>query len=110
LKFVQYDKAICIPLNFDGVDINSLYCCKIILNIKKRTRKIAESVKINGGNLDYFLKLSSWDFHRTRLSRFNSKDILTLKDFNLFCDNQGLTYRKLIELKKDRNQLAIKNY
>ena len=100
LKFIQYDKAICMPLNFDGNDIKRLFLCKIILNAKKRTRKVAERIKRKGYNLDHSLKLSSWDFHRTRLGGFDNNDVLTLNEFNLLCEKQGLTFKMLIELKK----------
>jgi Holliday junction resolvase RusA-like endonuclease len=107
LKFVQYDNAICMPLNFDGKDLNELFACKIILNVKKKRRKAAERIKKSGNNLDYHLKLSCWDFHRTRLGGFERKNILTLNEFNQLCENKGLTYSKLIELKKASLEIKL---
>ena len=100
LMFIQYDNAICMPLNIDNTDVNNLLGCKMFLHAKRKMRRQSDKVKKKGHNLDTYLKLTSWDFHRTRLGAFDKSKILSFAEFNDLCMNQGLTLKKLIELKK----------
>lgn len=107
LKFIQYDNAICMPLNIETSNMNNLFNNKIILHVKKKRRTLSKRLKQKGRNFDYYLKLSTYDFHRTRLGNFNKSKILSLDEFNELCMNQGLTFKKLIELKRVGDQQKI---
>lgn len=89
------------------MDMNNLFGYKIILHTKKKSRKLSDKVKKTGLNLDSYLKLTVWDYHRTRLGVFDKSKILSLEEFNKLCMDHGLTLKKMIEIKKASSQHVI---
>lgn len=101
LRFIQYDGAICVPINIDLDCIKSLFIAKFIIHAKTKTRKVARRIRKLGDNADRSLLCSSHDFHRTRISNFDSRNILSLKELNNMCLLKGLSYFKLIKKYRD---------
>jgi Holliday junction resolvase RusA-like endonuclease len=97
LRFIQYYKAICMPVNFDS-DINELFGIKALINTRLKSRRTADKIKAKGANVDRFLVYSEFDYHRTRLNAFSSQQILTLAEFNTHCKAAGLNFREILHI------------
>jgi len=100
LKFIQYDKAICMPLNIDYYSIKSLFTTKLLIHSKRKIRKLAKISKDSGVNVDGTLIRSEWDFHKSRLNGFDRNDILTIDEFNKICLERSLTFSELMKMIK----------
>lgn len=100
LIFIQYEGAVCTPMNVDFNSHKSMYGALAVIKARKGQRKAASEIKQLGGNADRFLVVSSYDVHRTRISGFNKSKIYTLESFKEKCKAQGFTYRALIKLLK----------
>lgn len=94
LKFIQYDKAICVPVNLDLDNIESILLAKATIRLKNFNRKTSTMFKALGANVDSYILVSEWDYHRSRLNAFNTSDILTLKKFNSLCKDKGINMNK----------------
>lgn len=92
LYFIQYDKAICMAVNMDKTKVDDLYAFKILVNARLKMRNSSGTI------IGRYLKLSAWDFHRTRLNGFNNDRIMSLDDFNKLCSNHKLSFSKLREI------------
>ena len=73
-----------------------LIVAKIIIKARLKSRKIANKIKISGGDIDRYFVCSEFDFHRTRLNRFTNSHILTLIQLNELCQTLGITFNKLL--------------
>lgn len=82
LKFIQYSNATCLPLNLDLNSKKDLLVAKIMIGSRNKLRKAASIFKMKGTNVDNYFVCSEYEFHRTRLSGFNSKSILTIQQIN----------------------------
>ena len=100
LKFIQYNAAICMPINIDASDVKSLFAAKLIIHARNKIRNSALIMKKMGANGDRYLICSDWDYHKSRLNAFDKKDILTLQELNKLCLKRGLSFKKIIELMK----------
>ena len=101
LKFIQYDGAICMPLNVDLADIKSLYTAKLIIDAKINIRSIAKEAKGEGANIDNYIVVSEWDYHKSRLNAFQKKDIIRKDEFEQLCIAEGLTTERIREMKNE---------
>jgi len=102
LKFIQYNKAICLPLNIDTAILKDLLVAKIIIKSRLRLRKAAEKIITLGSDIDRYFVCSEYDFHRTRLNGFPNKQILTLAQLNEFCENSGMTIANFLDFFRSR--------
>lgn len=100
LIFIQYEGAICTPMNVDFNSHKSMYGALAVIKARKNHRAAAKKIKSLGSNADRFLVVSSYDIHRTRLSGFDKSNIYTLKNFKNKCEAQGFTFKALIKLLK----------
>lgn len=82
LKFIQYSNATCMPINIDLNNKKDLLVAKIVLSTRNKSRKVAALLKSKGTSSGNILMLSEYEFHRTRLSGFNQKSILTIQQVN----------------------------
>ena len=82
LKFIQYSNATCLPLNLDLASKKDLLTAKVLISSRNKLRKAASVFKTKGANVDNYFVCSEYEFHRTRLSGFNSKSILTIQQIN----------------------------
>lgn len=96
LKFIQYNNAICLPLNIDTTNMKDLIVAKIIIKSRLRLRKAANKIKMLGSDIDRYFVCSEYDFHRTRLNGFPNSQILTLVQLNGLCQNLGITVTKFL--------------
>ena len=94
LYFLQTNQAIYTPLNFDINNVESLTGIKLFLEAWMSKRAAADWFKILGNNVDRFLIYSEYEFHRTRLSGFDSKIILSNAQFETLCANKGVDTSK----------------
>lgn len=109
LVFIQYSKAICVPFNVDFSCLKSMYGARSVIKSRIKQRKAAGLIKQLGSNVDRFLVQSSWDFHRTRLSGFDSAIIYTNDQFALMCKNNGLSFCSLLKLFRANRKERITN-
>ncbi|MGL1957881.1 MAG: RusA family crossover junction endodeoxyribonuclease [Colwellia sp.] len=100
LIFIQYEGAVCTPMNVDFNSHKSMYGALAVIKVRKSHRATAKKIKSLGSNADRFLVVSSYDIHRTRLSGFDKQRIYTLKSFKEKCKAQGFTFKALIKLLK----------
>jgi Holliday junction resolvase RusA-like endonuclease len=90
LYFLQTNQAIYTPLNFDINNVESLTGIKLFIEAWKLKRNAASVFKSLGTNADRFLIYSEYEFHRTRLSGFDNKIILSNNDFENLCAKKGV--------------------
>jgi hypothetical protein len=95
LKFIQYNKAICLPVNIETTSIHDLILAKILIKSRLQSRKAAKKIKLKGADVDRYFVCSEYDFHRTRLNAFPTNQIMTLEQLNLICISSGLTFKQL---------------
>ncbi|MCX8526254.1 RusA family crossover junction endodeoxyribonuclease [Chryseobacterium formosus] len=87
LFFVLYSAPMCTPIN---IDLNDKEQIKNILNLfefKSKMIDFASAFKENGANIDRYLLVSEWHFHRTRLSGFPNKMIYTIEQLEQLAKN-----------------------
>lgn len=94
LYFVQTNQGIYTPLNFDINNVESLTEIKRFLDAWNAKRNAADMFRTLGTNADRFLIYSEYEFHRTRLSGFDSKNILSNNEFETLCANKGVDTSK----------------
>ncbi|WP_338648532.1 RusA family crossover junction endodeoxyribonuclease [Flavobacterium sp. KS-LB2] len=92
LKFIQYSNATCMPLNIDLNSKKDLFVAKILIASRNKLRKAASIIKSKGTNVDKYFVCSEYEFHRTRLSGFNSKSILTTDQVNKAIKNVNIKF------------------
>ena len=100
LIFIQYEGAVCTPMNVNFNSHKSMYGALAVIKARKLHRFTAEKIKQLGSNADRYLVVSSYDIHRTRLNGFNSSKIYSLEKFKEKCVEQGFTYQALLKLRK----------
>ncbi|EGG98131.1 hypothetical protein imdm_546 [gamma proteobacterium IMCC2047] len=106
LIFIQYDGAVCTPINVDFNSHKSMFGALAVIKARKLSRFSAEKFKQLGSNVDLFLVVSSYDIHRTRLNGFNSSKIYSLEKFKEKCKEEGFTYKALLKLRKSVRESA----
>ncbi|HFQ4877829.1 TPA: RusA family crossover junction endodeoxyribonuclease, partial [Vibrio vulnificus] len=77
LYFIQYEGAVCTPMNLDLTCMKSISSALQVIEARKEQRLAAEKIKALGGNVDRMLVVSSYDIHRTRLNGFDNTRILS---------------------------------
>ena len=95
LKFIQYYGAICLPFNLSFLSIKEIIVAKVIIRARLRLRKAAEKINSLGANVDNYLIVSEYEFHRTRLNAFAPNQILTIEQLNSAAKNLGTTFKHL---------------
>lgn len=91
LYFLQTSSVIYTPLNFDLNNEDELKRIKFFIEAFKLKRTVAEKFKNELKiNLDQYLIYSEYEFHRTRLSRFNQNHIIKDAEFDAICQKQGI--------------------
>ncbi|MFU1519952.1 RusA family crossover junction endodeoxyribonuclease [Vreelandella alkaliphila] len=100
LIFIQYEGAVCTPMNVDFTSHKSIFGALSVIKARKLHRFSARKIKQLGANADRFLIVSSYDIHRTRLNGFDSSKIYSLDKFKEKCKEEGFTYRALLKLRK----------
>ncbi|NMF61983.1 hypothetical protein DP113_10585 [Brasilonema octagenarum UFV-E1] len=101
LIFIQYANAICLPVNVEPTDHKQLLGALLLVKSRQRQRTAAKSIRFIGGNVDNYLVLSPWDFHRTRLNEFPSSNIYSVSSFKELCRNNGLTFLAILRLMRE---------
>lgn len=100
LIFIQYEGAVCLPLNVDFNSEISMLGALAVVWARKMHRNTAKKIRKLGADADRFLVQSSYDIHRTRLSGFSKKRIYSLDDFKKECRKNGLTYKSYLSFFK----------
>jgi Holliday junction resolvase RusA-like endonuclease len=103
LVFIKYWDAMCVALNVDFSDLKSVLGASVVVQARKRHRRVARLIRQLGGEVDRFLVQSTWDFHRTRVGNFHPSKILTMEQFKKKIREVGLTrveFRKILKLKR----------
>jgi Holliday junction resolvase RusA-like endonuclease len=95
LMFIQYSKAICLPVNLDISSINNIIAAKVLVKSRLRQRKVAERAKRFKANIDRYFVCSEFDFHRTRLNAFSTEQIISIEALNSLYCGLGITWRKV---------------
>lgn len=80
LWLIQYNNAMCFPIDLDPTITSDLKKIKIFAKAKRAKRTSASTFKSIGLNLDFVLISSQKDFHRTRLSKIPQQRIFKLPD------------------------------
>nr|WP_315224855.1 RusA family crossover junction endodeoxyribonuclease [uncultured Flavobacterium sp.] len=101
LKFVQYSNATCMPLNIDLNSKKDLLVAKITIASRNKLRQVASLFKSKGTNIDRYFICSEYEFHRTRLSGFNSKSILTTEQINKAITNIHIKFSDIKKILKN---------
>ena len=96
LVFIQYDGAICMPMNLDINNIKDLFYAKFIIHTKKKTRRFAQKFRRYKKYMYGHLICSNRDFHRTRINKFRTETIYSNNELNKLCLTKGLTFIQLI--------------
>lgn len=96
LFFLQTNQAIYTPLNLDLTDTNNLVGIKLFIEAFNHKRAMASLFKSLNTNVDTFLIYSEYEFHRTRLNSFDSKNILTMEQFNRICKDKGVNIETIV--------------
>lgn len=78
LFFIKYWGAMCIALNIDFSDKKSIFAACVIVQARKRHRRVARLIAVIGAYADHYLVNSVFDFHRTRVGGFPVNTILTI--------------------------------
>lgn len=99
LKFVQLDKSIYMVCDFEETDIESLFRAKILLHILKKKRLNMLWLYDKLPNAAYSF-ISDVLFHKSRLNAVDTSLIIEKAQFNLICQNAGLTYEILLRKAK----------
>ena len=79
LIFVLYSAPMCTPINIDLNDTEQIKNILKFFEFKSKTIDFASAFKENGANIDRYLLVSEWHFHRTRLSGFPNNMIYTIE-------------------------------
>ena len=95
LKFIQYAGATCMPLNIDLDDLQSLYSAKLIIDAKSKIRTVAKEAKNEGVDIDSYIVVSEWDYHKSRLNAFQKNIILRKEVFEQLCISKGLNASRI---------------
>ena len=106
LVFIRYWDAMCVALNVDFDDLRSVLGACVVVQARKRHRRLARLFRQLGAQVDRFFVSSTWDFHRTGLGSFPPKDILTLDQFKRQVRNSGLTRLGLRNLRRPKTSQA----
>lgn len=106
LIFIQYEGAVCAPMNVDFNSHKSMFGALSVIKARKFHRFSAEKIRQLGANVDRFLVVSSYDIHRTRLNGFDSSKIYSLDKFKEKCKEEGFTYKALLKLRKNFRKRA----
>ena len=106
LKFIQYAKAICLPLNIDERSLDDIIVAKVLIKSRLIYRKTADNIKLKGGDVDRYFVCSEYDFHRTRLNAFPANQIITIEQLNLMSKGAGLSFRKLRNFFNSKKELG----
>lgn len=106
LIFIQYEGALCTPINVDFNSHKSIFGALSVIKARKLHRFSAGKIKQLGANADRFLVVSSYDIHRTRLNGFDSSKIYSLDKFKEKCKEEGFTYKALLNLRKSVRKCA----
>lgn len=99
LFFVQYHNAMCAAFDTDFSVTKNIFGMKMVLWTKKKWRRIAAQFPGPGSRMPaqlFTLTFSPFDYHRTRLQKFSKGRILSVKEFNRRCDENGLGFRELL--------------
>lgn len=78
LIFALYSPPMCTPVNVNLIEKDKLKHIIKLLEYKSSLSAFAKTFKKNGANIDRYLLVSEWNFHRTRLSGFPNSMIYTL--------------------------------
>jgi Holliday junction resolvase RusA-like endonuclease len=89
LFFIRYKQAQCLCFDADVNDVRELFATKVYISFKR-----------NFKSLHPVLSSDQLEFHRTRLESYGDK-VMSLKDFNNLCLEKGLSYLKLIQLRRE---------
>lgn len=103
LHFVQYHNALCLPLNFAKNSFKDLFAAKIVIWGRLMARKSARKINALGSNVDRFLVVSDYDFHRTRLGGYPADKIINTNDLNKLCIAAGVRFSHLLTLWRKTN-------
>ena len=90
LYFVQCHKALFFGIIIDKADIQSLFITKLISSSRRKSIKLSERVNPNYGTG----LLPIMNVHKSRLNGFDLSSIITTKQLNKLCKDNGLTYIK----------------
>lgn len=102
LIFIEYDGAICFPINTDINNIKSLYQTNKILKMRKQMRATKkELLKLNP---NYYVSAMSLipDFHKSRLNGFSESSIIPQKKLNEIWSNVEVSFNYLLFLLKGK--------
>jgi Holliday junction resolvase RusA-like endonuclease len=97
LLFVQYSGAVCAPFNVDFNEHKSILVAWLLIEDKVKKRNLAKDIKLLGGLADAHLLHSHWEFHKSRLGRIPSDQILKLDEFKQKSLDAGLRNEDLLD-------------
>lgn len=100
LVFIRYWDAMCVALNLDFADLKSILAACVVVQARKRHRRMARRLRDLGAPADHHLVQSTWDFHRTRIGNFPANSILSLTQFKQRVLDAGLTKLGLRRLRR----------
>jgi Holliday junction resolvase RusA-like endonuclease len=78
LVFIRYWNAMCVALNIDFTDRMAVFGACVVVQSRKRHRRLARRLAALGAFADQYLVGSTWDFHRTRVGNFPANTVLTV--------------------------------
>ena len=104
LFFIQYARAICMPVNIsDDERRRDLIFAGVLVSNRRKGRRLAQKSHKMLLDIDRHFVCSEWDYHRTRLNAFSPDRILSISQFVAICKDAGLTssdFRPFLEKNK----------
>jgi Holliday junction resolvase RusA-like endonuclease len=78
LIFIRYWNAMCVALNVDFTDRMAVFGACVVVQARKKHRRLARRLATFGAVADQYLVGSTFDFHRTRVGNFPANIVLTV--------------------------------